>query len=183
MTLAKLQSLAHGGAWPQVSIGCLWKRLRQLGLTLKKVIARRRAKPCGYRQARDEWRVGQTDLNPEHLVFIDETGAKTNMVRLYRRASRGQRLVAPVPHGHCRLVFIATITLSGCAGHGAPSLVLFGAFFPAWMLCSLAGILGAVAARGIFVAAGLNNVLPYQLLVCSSAGLVVAIVIWLIWFG
>jgi hypothetical protein len=33
-------------------------------------------------------------------VFIDETGAKTNMARLYGRAPRGQRLVASVPHGH-----------------------------------------------------------------------------------
>jgi transposase len=51
-------------------------------------------------EARDEWRAGQPDLNPENLVFIDETGAKTNLVRLYGRAPRGQRLVAPVPHGH-----------------------------------------------------------------------------------
>jgi transposase len=51
-------------------------------------------------QARDEWRAGQPDLNPEDLVFIDETGAKTNLTRLYGRAPRGQRLVAPVPHGH-----------------------------------------------------------------------------------
>jgi putative transposase len=33
-------------------------------------------------------------LGPTH------PGAKTNMVRLYGRAPRGQRLVAPVPHGH-----------------------------------------------------------------------------------
>jgi transposase len=51
-------------------------------------------------EARDGWRAGQPDLNPESLVFIDETGAKTNLVRLYGRAPRGQRLVAPVPHGH-----------------------------------------------------------------------------------
>ena len=51
-------------------------------------------------EARNEWRAGQTGLNPENLVFIDETGAKTNLVRLYGRAPRGQRLVAPVPHGH-----------------------------------------------------------------------------------
>jgi transposase len=50
--------------------------------------------------ARNQWRVGQAGLNPENLVFIDETGAKTNLVRLYGRAPRGQRLVAPVPHGH-----------------------------------------------------------------------------------
>jgi transposase len=51
-------------------------------------------------KAREEWRAGQPDLNPEKLVFIDETWAKTNMARLYGRALRGQRLVAPVPHGH-----------------------------------------------------------------------------------
>ena len=39
-------------------------------------------------------------MNQEQLVFIDETGAKTNMVRLYGRAPRGQRLFAPVPYGH-----------------------------------------------------------------------------------
>jgi hypothetical protein len=33
-------------------------------------------------------------------VFIDETWAKTNMVRLRGRAPRGQRLREKVPHGH-----------------------------------------------------------------------------------
>jgi hypothetical protein len=37
-------------------------------------------------EARKEWRSSQPDLNPERLVFLDETGAKTNMVRLYGRA-------------------------------------------------------------------------------------------------
>jgi YtcA family len=80
-------------------------------------------------------------------------------------------------------VFIAPGILGGCASHGAPSFVLFGAFFPAWMLCALIGIFGAIAARGIFVAVGLNSVLPFQLFVCSSVGLAVAALAWLIWFG
>ena len=42
---------------------------------------------------------------------------------------------------------------------------------------------GAIAARGIFVAAGLDSVLPFQLFVCSSVGLVVAALTSLIWFG
>ena len=37
---------------------------------------------------------------PEKLVLVDETGAKTNMTRLYGRALRGKRLVGRVPHGH-----------------------------------------------------------------------------------
>jgi hypothetical protein len=51
-------------------------------------------------EAREEWRASQPDLNQERLVFIDETGAKNNMVRFYGRAPRGQRLFAPVPYGH-----------------------------------------------------------------------------------
>jgi hypothetical protein len=51
------------------------------------------------------------------------------------------------------------------------------------MLCALIGILGAIAVRSIFVASGLDSVLPFQLFVCSSAGLVVATLTWLIWFG
>jgi hypothetical protein len=36
----------------------------------------------------------------DKLVFIDETGASTEMTRLYGRASRGRRLVAAAPFGH-----------------------------------------------------------------------------------
>ena len=36
----------------------------------------------------------------EKLVFIDESGAKTNMTRRYGRALRGLRLIDHVPHGH-----------------------------------------------------------------------------------
>lgn len=39
-------------------------------------------------------------MRPERLIFIDETGAATNMTRRYGRARRGARLIAPVPHGH-----------------------------------------------------------------------------------
>jgi transposase len=51
-------------------------------------------------KAREQWRASQPDLKPENLVFIDETGAKTNMVRLYGRAPRGRRLKAAAPFGH-----------------------------------------------------------------------------------
>jgi transposase len=34
------------------------------------------------------------------LIFIDESGAKTNMTRLYGRALGGQRVVDAAPHGH-----------------------------------------------------------------------------------
>jgi hypothetical protein len=75
------------------------------------------------------------------------------------------------------------LILSGCSRSGAPSLVLFGAFFPDWMFCALLGIIVAIVARGVFVATGLSSVLPYQLFVCLSIGLIFAILAWLLWFG
>jgi transposase len=47
-----------------------------------------------------EWFEGQLDLDPDRLVFIDETWASTNMARRYGRAPRGERLRAAIPHGH-----------------------------------------------------------------------------------
>ena len=56
------------------------------------------------------WRRYQGRLDPNRLVFIDETWAKTNMTRRYGRCAKGRRLVAKVPHGHWRtLTFLAAL--------------------------------------------------------------------------
>jgi transposase len=63
---------------------------------------------------RETWFEGQLDLDPEHLVFIDETWASTNMARRHGRAPRGQRLRASVPHGHWKTTtFVAGLRLTG----------------------------------------------------------------------
>jgi YtcA-like protein len=78
---------------------------------------------------------------------------------------------------------LLSLTLGGCSRIGAPSFVIFGAFFPDWMFCALLGIAVAVATRVAFVATGLSAVLPYQLFVCLSVGLIFAFLAWLLWFG
>jgi len=63
---------------------------------------------------RRAWFDGQLDLDPERLVFIDETGASTKMARLRGRAPRGERCRAPVPHGHWKTTtFTGALRLSG----------------------------------------------------------------------
>jgi transposase len=63
---------------------------------------------------RTAWFDGQIDLDPERLVFIDETWASTAMARPYGRAPRGQRLRAGVPYGHWKTTtFVAGLRLSG----------------------------------------------------------------------
>jgi hypothetical protein len=48
------------------------------------------------------------------LIFVDETWAKTNMVRLRGRAPRGERLVAKTPHGHWKTTtLIAALDIEG----------------------------------------------------------------------
>ena len=60
------------------------------------------------------WFEAQPDLEPERLVFIDETGASTKMARRHGRARRGERCRAPVPHGHWRTTtFIGGLRLEG----------------------------------------------------------------------
>ena len=63
---------------------------------------------------RQAWFDAQPDLDPERLVFIDETGASTKMARLRGRAPRGQRCRAAVPHGHWKTVtFVGALRLGG----------------------------------------------------------------------
>jgi transposase len=67
------------------------------------------------------------------LIFIDETWTKTNMVRLYGWAERGERLVGAVPHGHWNTsTFIAGLRQDGlvapCVFNGAVNGELFLAY-------------------------------------------------------
>ena len=63
---------------------------------------------------RDRWRVDQPGLDPDTLVFIDETWASTNMSRRYGRAPLGERLVCPLPHGHWKTTtFVAALRAGG----------------------------------------------------------------------
>ena len=67
-------------------------------------------------QARDEWRASQSELNPERQVFIDETGAATDMARRYGRCPRGQRLVSSVPWGHWKTTtFVGALSVGQIA--------------------------------------------------------------------
>ncbi|MEM7044538.1 MAG: IS630 family transposase [Pseudomonadota bacterium] len=62
------------------------------------------------KKRREAWRRVQPWIDPDRLVFLDETGFTTKMTRLYGRCPIGERLVSPVPHGHWKtLTFIAAL--------------------------------------------------------------------------
>ena len=75
-------------------------------------------------EARRLWREQMPDLDPRRLVFIDESGAKTNLTRLRGRCERGQRLKSFAPLGHWHTTtMISAIDLDGVRA----SMVLDGA--------------------------------------------------------
>ena len=78
-------------------------------------------------------------MNPARLVFVDETGAATNMARRYGRGPRGRRVYGPVPHGHWKSTVdrLRRSTIGGLTSRGfvAPYVTegaMNGAVFKAW---------------------------------------------------
>jgi transposase len=67
---------------------------------LKKTLHASEQERADVQAARREWQASQPTVDITTLVFLDETGASTNMARRYGRAPRGERCVASVPHGH-----------------------------------------------------------------------------------
>ena len=73
-------------------------------------------------------------MNPERLVFIDETGASTKMTRLYGRCARGQRLVCAVPHGHWKTTtFVGALRHDGLTAPCVFDGPMNGETFRAWV--------------------------------------------------
>ena len=53
-------------------------------------------------------------MDPASFVFLDETGASTNMVRRYGWGPKGERLIDAAPHGHWRTTtFVAGLRSTG----------------------------------------------------------------------
>jgi len=83
---------------------------------------------------RHRWRNWQYWLKPERLVFIDETGAKTNMARLRGRSLKGRRLHAAIPWGHWQTTtFVAALRTTGLTAPMVLDGAMNGAAFKAYV--------------------------------------------------
>ena len=60
------------------------------------------------RQRREAWQEQRQRIDPRLWVFVDESGATTEMTRRYGRAPRGERVREATPAGHW-----STLTLLG----------------------------------------------------------------------
>jgi len=85
-------------------------------------------------EKRARWKSTQQEIDPDRLVFIDETWAKTNMTRTYGRSEVGKRVIQKVPNGRWQTTtfvgalratgFIAPLTIDGPVN---------GSLFLAWV--------------------------------------------------
>jgi transposase len=83
---------------------------------------------------REAWRAGQPALDVDHLVFVDETWASTNMARRYGRAPIGERLVDALPHGHWQTTtFVAALRVDGLTAPMVIDGALNGDLFVAYV--------------------------------------------------
>jgi hypothetical protein len=70
------------------------------GLSFKKTLHATEQERPDVAAARQGWKTDQASLDAKRLVFVDETGTSTKMVRTHGRRRRGQRLVGMAPWGH-----------------------------------------------------------------------------------
>jgi transposase len=117
------------------SVTTLWRALWVLRLTFKKKVLHAAEQDRPDVQAeRAQWQAEMIGLDPQHLVFIDETWATTNMCRRYGRSPRGERLIAKVPHGHWKTTtFIAALRADGLTAPTVIDGAMDGALFLAYV--------------------------------------------------
>ena len=88
------------------------------------------------------WKKEQPGMDLNKLVFIDESGAKTNMTRLYGRAKNGKRAVDSTPGGQWNTTtMISAISLKGYQApmviKGATNKEVFKVYIETFLLPTL----------------------------------------------
>ena len=85
----------------------------------------------------------------------------------------------PLPHlPRLAALFVLSLLLTGCD----PTINLYGTFIPAWLICTAAGTVGAVAFRYLFAAVKLEPHLGPLILVYPCLVLLLSCGVWLIFF-
>lgn len=79
----------------------------------KSLIAAEQGRPDVIERRRN-FTIARRFAEPDRFVFLDESGAKTNMTRLYGWSPIGQRCVDRTPHGHWQtMTMLSAIRLDG----------------------------------------------------------------------
>ena len=105
----------HGGSQCPETIGLP---------ALKKTIRATEQDRPDVKAQRKEWAKKTADLDPKRLVFVDESGAKTNLTPRWGRLKKGRRLYDSTPAGRWNTTtVVSSVRLDG----STPTMVLAGA--------------------------------------------------------
>ena len=134
MTLVEIATHLESEHGLRVSQSTVWRFFHRRGITFKKTAhASEQQRPDVLRRGH-AWVESQPDLDPEKLVFVDETGASTKMARRSGRALRGHRCRAPAPQGHWKTTtFVGALRLSGMTAPMVLDGAMHGAAFLAYV--------------------------------------------------
>ena len=110
---ATLEQLRERGGF-QCSLTTMWRALRRLGLTRKKktLHADEQGRP-DVQKKRRSFRRKVKQIDPQRLIFVDETGVTTAMTPAYAWAPRGERANASAPGAWESVTVIAALGLDG----------------------------------------------------------------------
>ena len=87
------------------------------------------------KRARQLWVQKCQAWDPDRLVFLDESGAKTNMTRRRGRAARGSRVYDTAPQGHwCVRTLIAAVRVDGTTACMSVDCATDGDVWPATII-------------------------------------------------
>jgi transposase len=85
-------------------------------------------------EARRQWAAGQMAIDPDRVVFLDETWAKTNMTRTYGRSEQGARLRTKVPCSRWETTtFLGAMRATGFVAPLCVEGAINGELFEAWV--------------------------------------------------
>jgi len=119
------------------------QRLSGVGAVSKKktLIASEQDRPDVV-QKRAQWRASQKHIDPEKVIFLDETWAKTNMTRRYGRSQVGTRLIEKTPSGRWETTtFLGALRSTGFIAPLTVDGAINGPLFRAWVEQHLAPVL------------------------------------------
>src|SRR5262249_59313910 len=97
------------------------------------------------KQQRDQWMQNLTDAcdgDFTRVLFLDETGATTNLIRSHGRSDQGQRCVAFTPNGHWKVMTaVAAIRLDGLTASATMACPMDGQLFQRYVQDVLVSVL------------------------------------------
>lgn len=138
LTLGEIQQELEGAYGKHISTSTISRILQRLKLTRKKKSSYpQRKKSEDVQEQRRAFREKISELEPERMVFIDESGVNLGMNLPYGRCESGQRLYSPQASRGQNVSICGGIRLDGLVGYSVILGAYDGLSFEAFIACEI----------------------------------------------